>query len=252
MSNEQNPASLGIDTDQAPWSRYLLEGVIIVFSILLALLLDASWDYLQERETEQDYIEGLRAEFRDATHDLLRDQEARAATLETCDQLIESGPDDLVLGNMAFHLMNYRAYSPSHPVLRDLLSSGNLHILTSQELRYALMGFEHARENLRIAEEREREILSREVEPVLARFAPFPALFSGPGSDLVGAEREAFVGELSRPEVFNRLWLRCRQTRTASGFADWLDNRVNRVRDALGDPNPLDKKDDESAEQTVD
>lgn len=47
-----------------PWrSRFLLEGVVIVVSILLAFIIDAGWDEWQERLTENDILRALSTEF---------------------------------------------------------------------------------------------------------------------------------------------------------------------------------------------
>lgn len=43
--------------------RILLEGVVIVLSILLAFAIDAGWDERQERRAEQEILQALSAEF---------------------------------------------------------------------------------------------------------------------------------------------------------------------------------------------
>ena len=50
-------------TRQIPWLRVLVEGVVIVGSILLAFGIDAWWDARQERVEEAEILAGLHREF---------------------------------------------------------------------------------------------------------------------------------------------------------------------------------------------
>ena len=52
-------------SEQIPWRRVFVEGVVIVGSILLAFGIQAWWDGLQEREEEREVLIGLEAEFVD-------------------------------------------------------------------------------------------------------------------------------------------------------------------------------------------
>ncbi len=51
-----------VTTRSIPWPRILVEGVVIVGSILLAFGIDAWWDGVQERALELEYAERLRAD----------------------------------------------------------------------------------------------------------------------------------------------------------------------------------------------
>ena len=46
-----------------PWPRILVEGVVIVGSILLAFGIDAWWEGVQDRQEEQSMLVELRSEF---------------------------------------------------------------------------------------------------------------------------------------------------------------------------------------------
>jgi hypothetical protein len=52
-----------MSTPQIPWLRVLVEGAVIVGSILLALTADAWWDGVTERALERDALDRLSAEF---------------------------------------------------------------------------------------------------------------------------------------------------------------------------------------------
>ena len=53
-----------------PWPRFLIEGLVIVGSILLAFAIDAAWDARQEAELDRAYLETVRSDLR-ATRVLL-------------------------------------------------------------------------------------------------------------------------------------------------------------------------------------
>ena len=46
-----------------PWMRVLVEGAVIVVSILMALGIEAWWDGSQDRSAETEILAGLRADF---------------------------------------------------------------------------------------------------------------------------------------------------------------------------------------------
>ncbi len=50
-------------TQSLPWKRMTLEGGVIVFSILLAFAIDASWANYEIRKEESETLTALRAEF---------------------------------------------------------------------------------------------------------------------------------------------------------------------------------------------
>ena len=150
-----------------------MESGLIVGSILLALFLDAAWDYRTDRVQEAEYIEGLREEFqanqRELSVDAARRDEMATLTArallatETGGPALEADSARLVIGA----LLDYRFYSPSEAVLNDLISSGSLSILRSAELRRALMQYLQECERLRVAEERERDFAAGALEPYL-------------------------------------------------------------------------------------
>jgi hypothetical protein len=52
-----------VATRTIPWARVLVEGVVIVASILLALAADAWWDARQDRAEERRILAALSVEF---------------------------------------------------------------------------------------------------------------------------------------------------------------------------------------------
>ncbi|NIQ58092.1 MAG: hypothetical protein GWN71_33425, partial [Gammaproteobacteria bacterium] len=62
-------------------------------------------------------------------------------------------------------LINYRFYTPIHAVLDDLISSGNLGLIRSDPLRFAIMDYDQERERLQVVEEREARFSAEQLEP---------------------------------------------------------------------------------------
>ena len=63
--------------NQNRWSRVLVEGVVVVASILIALAVDAWWDGVQQRRIERTYIGQLTADI-----ETLDEEVSRWLTLE--------------------------------------------------------------------------------------------------------------------------------------------------------------------------
>ncbi len=210
-------------------------------SILLALFLDAAWDYRTDRVQEAEYIEGLREEFqanqRELSVDAARRDEMATLTArallatETGGPALEADSARLVIGA----LLDYRFYSPSEAVLNDLISSGSLSILRSAELRRALMQYLQECERLRVAEERERDFAAGALEPYLVdhlTLSQAPAAASGIGPALNVTELPA----LWRDSSFRSLVvLRQNRSGTVSRFSQGVTGQVERVLEALGE-----------------
>ena len=64
-----------------PWPRVIVEGAVIVVSILLAFGIDAWWEGRQERAEEGRYIAALLDEAYGAANELEIDRQARVGRL---------------------------------------------------------------------------------------------------------------------------------------------------------------------------
>lgn len=156
---------------------HLLDGATIVVGIVLALLLDQGWRTASDRLEEREAIAGLRAEFETGRSELAADQQARREALVRLERLLavaDGGPavhPDSVAAYTAA-MLDYRFYTPSHPVLDDLIASGRLHLLRSDALRYRIMRYLQERGRLAIVEERERRFSADRMEPWLLDHLP--------------------------------------------------------------------------------
>lgn len=73
-----------------PWFRVIIEGILIVSSILLAFGIDAWWDELGEREYERDTLINLREDFRGHIEMIDTFQKENRSRVDAADLLLAS------------------------------------------------------------------------------------------------------------------------------------------------------------------
>jgi hypothetical protein len=130
-------------------------------------------------------------------------------------------------------LINYRFYTPVHSVLDDLISSGNLGLIRSDSLRFAIMDYDQERERLQVVEQREAIFSAEQLEPFLAArlrltdyllFAP-DSVFTGLGP--YDANARALLLD---PEFASLIGLRLDRTHTSWLFAQGVRRTILNVR----------------------
>ena len=155
------------------WSRVLVEGGVIVVSILLAFWIDAWWDRQQEVERETVLLESL-------LRDLRQIQASRVGRDEFADEIMESArklldiarsPDDATPDRDIDFLLNDLTYvaggfSQGSHILNMLFSGGELAVIQNNELRQSLV-------DLRFAFIEEAEGWRREMQFMEAEFYPY-------------------------------------------------------------------------------
>ncbi len=220
------------------WAGYAAEVVTIVVGILLALAADAGYRYLADRASESEIVDSLRVEFAADVDELRADQQHRAEKLASIDLLkaVRKGdvglPAPEILANALLNSLDYRFYTSSHPVLDDLLATGRLELIRSDELRYALMVFGQARSRIAVVEQREREFVATQIEPFLAARLDLDALAAESPDELTSSLLT--VSELFGDKFFGSLlYLDRERTQSSTDFADNLLNTVFRVQELL-------------------
>ena len=127
------------------WQPRLIEGTVIVASILLAFGIDAWWERRNELAEEQRYLAGLEAEFTDnvktvefviARHELFSERFDQLALMsnEEIMALEADSIDEFMRG-----MMQYMTFEPSGGSLSSLLSAGRLGIIQDNALRDELV-----------------------------------------------------------------------------------------------------------------
>ncbi len=161
-------------THRIPWLRVFVEGVVIVGSILLAFGLQAWWEERQERAKEREYVTALRVVMVLASEELSEDHDRRDRWLAWSDSILaqvaeRTVPDSVVNVWIQQVGMLMTRFFPPSSVLNDLVSSGNLSVLTSTDLRFALLAYQQNRARVNFMEDWAREVDEDGLRPYLTQ-----------------------------------------------------------------------------------
>jgi hypothetical protein len=151
-----------------------LEVTAIVFSILLAFLIEAWWDARGDRARERSYVVKLIGEFDAGRRELATDLRVRGALLDGWVRLLRPpAPAGDSVGAIVASLDSYRFYTPVHAVFDDLISSGALNLLRSDTLRVAILAYAQERDRVAGVENTEQQIVTHTIVPYLLEKAEF-------------------------------------------------------------------------------
>jgi hypothetical protein len=157
-----------------PWRRLLAEGMVIVFSILLAFGVDAWWEGHTERRREAALLSDLLAEFEASRADLVarRDGARRMANANTAlrDLVGEAAsglpvmlPDSLILA-----VLSGPTYEPETNTLDAAIASGRIEIIRSDTIQAELANWRRLIVDTREDELLVRQLSTEQVVPLLA------------------------------------------------------------------------------------
>lgn len=146
MASEVGEAEVtGSMTKQVPWFRVLVEGVVIVVSILLAFGIDAWWDRAVERREVQEELENVYAEFESnlssVDYQIHLLERVRVASEHVADEIRESSGGALSLPDSLVWLVSiFPTIDPSLGAVDALVNSGRLAAIEDPALRSVLAG----------------------------------------------------------------------------------------------------------------
>jgi hypothetical protein len=151
----------------------LLEGVVIVASILAAFALDRWWDARMAADEEQQVLAGLQSEFQDARTELefyrslqIRIRAAVERALIACGQAGVGG--DVVIPDTTLGLIYVPPTTkPSLGTLDGLLAASRLGVVSDPDLRNALVTWRGVFDELSEEEEASRNYVMNHVDPAL-------------------------------------------------------------------------------------
>ena len=220
------------------WRRYAAEALTIVVGILLALAADAGRQYFADRASEREILTALRVEFAADVTELETDQAHRTQKLASIDLLNrvragkdKSPPPDALAGAM-LDLLDWRFYTASHPVLDDLVTTGRLDLIQSDELRHMLMVFGQERSRIGVTEQYEREFVASYIAPYLATRLDLEALSSDSPARVAAAVLPA--NEVLADKSFGSLlYLSRDRTQGSRNFGQTLLTAVSNVQRVL-------------------
>lgn len=135
-------------------SKYLLyalgEIILVVIGILIALQINNSNNYNNNRKLEQEYLVSLKSEFETnltKIENCISETEQQVKAVEGIfslfDNSILDSTNQNTLANKIFPVFSGETnYIPTKGVLTDLISSGNLNLIQNKTLRQKLSSFE--------------------------------------------------------------------------------------------------------------
>lgn len=134
-----------ISASSVPWRRMIVEGGVIILSILLAFAIDAGWDSFRERNQEQAFLVSLLSDFKEARNRIDANTDEHLRFIRLGQQLLDLHGDlvtdvtpealETMLGAVFFDFRSL--YLPSGS--RDaLFASGDIEIISNLKLRAML------------------------------------------------------------------------------------------------------------------
>jgi len=131
---------------QIPWPRVLVEGVVIVISILMAFGLDAFWDRRADTESERRYLVLIDRDLGSMIDQLRESLEYEAARAEAANKAYDALSGGPVLGDEELSealtlATQRRTLDAPRATYTDLLSTGNLRVVRNPDLRDSLVRF---------------------------------------------------------------------------------------------------------------
>lgn len=129
------------DARSLPWLRIIVQGVVIVGSILLAFAIDAAWDVRQDRVQEEAYLGGILVDLRSDSTDLVDRQVTAIRGMEAADRLLElrRDPGSTAPADSLATWFLHSAFVDNFQVLdhtyREILGSGGLSVIRDASLR---------------------------------------------------------------------------------------------------------------------
>lgn len=150
--------------------RIFLEIPVIVLSIYIAFVVDEWSKEKAEVAQEVSYLHQLLEETKINAQELKADQDDRRKQVMLLDKLLETAirrvdPDTLVMA--IDQLLNVRIYSPTDVVYQDLVSSGNLRLITSDSLRHEMLKYRQKLARAPVAEQSDIDLIENRIEPYL-------------------------------------------------------------------------------------
>ena len=157
------------------WPRILIEGVVIVASILLALAADAWWDSVQERAVERRILGAIRAEFETNLEILAKTRRSHRLALSATQTVIsasqlDSFDADDPEASIPSRVISTPHYNPANGALATAIGSGQIGLIGNIELRNRLAGWDAIISDLIIDEQTRRDFVTHELRPALAEF----------------------------------------------------------------------------------
>lgn len=213
-------------TKQIPLARFLVEGLVIVVSILLAFGIDAWWDRTKDDELRTAYLTALKDEFEAAAAEMdeqIGDHRRQVENIENLLMLLAEGE----VGNSIWPLSGLWGnfvYAPYHPVLEDLANSASVEGLGIPELRFELLRYGQVKDFLSVVNGRERKLTEELIWPFLLENTD---VAQSSAQNVIEPRFDSGAASLHNSRYFQNLLLRKRR------LAAWQLEMDQEVRDSI-------------------
>ena len=161
-------------TKEIPWGRVLVEGAVIVASILLAFGVDAWWAERGEKRAEREELSDIRQELaadRGRLEVNVRRQAQRAEAAEAVVGMISdlpNGSGTLILSDtLVALLVQAPTFEARTPALSGLRESGRVSLIRDANVRRALANWERLLTNVSEREVGARDVVEQMLVPAL-------------------------------------------------------------------------------------
>jgi hypothetical protein len=191
------------------WGQAAGEALLILVGILLALATDAWWQEHSERRQEREYLEALVAELDQMTahvSGVVRDADD---VVKAGRVLLEIAPDwrsavsSDSLSALFAELSSEVGWSPPTTVYQDLVNTGAVSLIQSDEVRLGLNELMEVVSWVDSRQLRHNEFFWREMEPYLRLHVPLLAVF---GWDELAVSRDSWIpGDFIGSDEFRNL-----------------------------------------------
>ena len=224
------------------WRELILEGLAVLFGVLLALAADSWADGHDAARVEAAYLVALREELL-ANSDLVAAQLERTRTrLEEGEMFLAEvvhtrpgdgiGPDEV--NEMLLEVGPYRRRSYQRGALDDLLTAGGMELVRSDEIRREILRYARLLEQESVSQEAAFDFWENQMSPYyyehasLAGFLPWARELGTPPIEDV--DLSAFAGST---KYSNLLIERVVRDRTLEGAAEELRDHILQLASRL-------------------
>ena len=161
------------------WSKTVIEGLVIVVSILIAFGLDAYWAAQLQRQEEGVLLRALLHEFEVNDSVRIVDRGEHLEVIYAAQGLLNAAGDlqagrnvSADLDSLLDRFLGVRTHSPSTGAIRALIDGGRLDLIRSDSLCLALAGWPDLMADLYEDESRNWDFADASVRPLVGRYVP--------------------------------------------------------------------------------
>lgn len=130
-----------ITTLSQKWPEYLLEILVLIIGIYGAFELENWNESRKSSQQEQLILSGLKEEFLQNLKELEHDHEYNTISLRAAKAILDANGQSMPgrkVDSLLGHAINFATFDPRRGVIDEVISSGKLNLIESENLRYKL------------------------------------------------------------------------------------------------------------------